>query len=120
MSGTPAWIDVSDPAGWQNASIGFTGAINGEGSIAVTPDGRATLDLTAWVDNDAARDGDQYQVQVVDAGGTAVIDFSRNVRYTRQDICSSTCYNGTIEVWPSSASGLTCTAPCWPTETTTR
>jgi hypothetical protein len=58
MSGTPTWINVTDPAGWENAGIGFAGAINGEGSIDVSPDGRARLELSAWVANDAARDGD--------------------------------------------------------------
>jgi hypothetical protein len=100
MSGTPTWIDVTDPAGWENAGIGFTGAINGEGSIDVTPDGRATL----------------YQVQVVDAGGNTLIDFSRKLQYTHRDICSSTCYGGSVEVWTSSANGLTCTALYQPSE----
>jgi hypothetical protein len=114
MGGTPAWIDRSDPrlptGGWENANIAFMGAIGGEGSIQVTPDGRATLDVTAWPRN--VRDGDLYAVRVVDASGTALIDFSRKLDYGqgRGGTCGPTCYSGAVEVWPSSTNGLTCTS----------
>jgi hypothetical protein len=116
MNGTPTWIDrSSDPGlptgGWEDAYVTFAGAIQGKGSIEVTPDGRATLDVTVWVSSQAARDGDLYSLRVVAFDGMTLIDFSRQLGYTYHDYgCGLTCASGTVEVWPSSTNGLVCTS----------
>jgi hypothetical protein len=113
-TGTLVWNDASDPwlpsGGWHEATVVFTGENGGEGSIRITPDGRATLDLKAYVGTDG-RDGDLHTLQVVDAAGTTVIDFSRRLTYTHQDgVCAQNCVRGLVEIWPSSANGLTCSS----------
>ena len=115
--GTPTWMAApsldSPTVGWWYGSIALAGALQAGAGVEVTPLGRATVTISAGLRADQARDGDLWSVRIVDAQGAPMIDFSRRLNYTRTQVgsspaCGPTCYGGNIEVWPSSASGLTC------------
>jgi hypothetical protein len=114
---TPTWIAAPDlyspTVGWWYGSIAFAGALQAGAAVEVTPLGRATVTIGINLRQDQARDGDLWSVRVFDAQRAPIIDFSRRLNYTRIQLgsgegCGMTCYGGKIDVWPSSANGLTC------------
>lgn len=106
-SGTPVWDDVP-MSGWQHAGIGLAGGLSGRVTLAVTPDERATIEAEVWPKGD--RDTDHYDVRFVDSHGTTLLDFSRDQRYDRHDLCGQSCTSGAIRVWPTSPNDLTCSS----------
>jgi hypothetical protein len=72
----------------------------------VTPDEQAWLQVAAPLQ----RIGDRFDLRFVDAQGTQLLEFSRTLEYDVREACGRDCLNGSIRVWPSSPSGLTCSA----------
>ena len=58
-------------------------------------------------------DGDSYAIKVVDASNATLIDVTRRATYSTIDVsCDGPpqlCYSATLDVYPTSASGIQCT-----------
>jgi hypothetical protein len=94
----------------------LTGPISGTLDMAPDEAGWTILDVGPEIyPLENTHDGDRYGIRVVGADGVALIDFTRGVRYTTTvqpngPSCEPTCKTGEVNVWPTSASGLTCDA----------
>lgn len=106
-SGKPTWSQPED--GWEQGMFDLVGDLptaRTYTTVIVTPDGRSRIQASAPIE----RSGEQFDIRFIDAQGTALLDFSRNLLYDHKDICGQDCPAGAIRVWPTSPSGLTCSA----------
>jgi hypothetical protein len=106
-SGAPSWDRPVN--GWERASFILDGDLpkaTTSAYVLVEPNGQATVVAGVGIDKNV----DQFDIQLADARGAALLNFSRSLRYDHRDFCGNDCPSGSIRVWPTSPAGLTCSA----------
>ncbi|HEY7376053.1 MAG TPA: hypothetical protein VIF57_28085 [Polyangia bacterium] len=103
-AGKPVWTPPSNR--WEGGQFALTGELSTTATFAsffLRPDGRAEINANVPLQQES---GDLFDIRFVDAQGAVALDFSRNVLYHTE----RGCLVGATRVWPSSPSGLTCSA----------
>jgi hypothetical protein len=91
------------------ASTSLSGApFTASAEITFEADGFTAVGITLDVSRLSLADGDTYRVQIADASGKALLDVSRPVTYDVVQSCGPTCHDYTMDVYPTSASGIAC------------
>jgi hypothetical protein len=93
------------------ASAALRGAaFSAQAQLSDENDGFTMVDISLALAASAPTltDGDTYSVTIADAGGKTLLDVSRPVTYDVVQACRQTCRDYSMQVYPTSASGIAC------------
>jgi hypothetical protein len=91
-------------------SAALTGApFSADAQVSDGRDGFSVVGISLHVSGLTLSDGDVYSVKVADSTGKTLLDVSRPVTYDVVKSCgATTCQEYSMDVYPSSVSGITC------------
>jgi hypothetical protein len=91
------------------ASAALTGAaFSAEAQLSDEGDGFTVVDISLAASGLTLTDGDTYSVTIAGAGGNVLLDVSRPVTYDVVHTCGQTCRDYSMQVYPTSTSGIVC------------
>jgi hypothetical protein len=91
------------------AFVQLTGApFTASAQLTDEGDGFTLVGISLVVSGFTETDGDTYAVHVTDAGGKTLLDVTRPVTYDVVPSCGPTCHDYSLNIYPTSASGIAC------------
>ena len=90
-------------------SVALTGApFSARAEVVDEGDGFTVVEVSLDVAGLALTDGDTYSMNVADASGSPLLDATRTVTYDFVQSCGVACHDYTLDLYPTSASGIAC------------
>jgi hypothetical protein len=104
-----ATVGIPAMEGGTFAYAALTGAaFSADTSLSDEGDGFTVVDISLVTSGLTLTDGDTYSVTITDAAGKTLLDVSRPVTYDVDHACRQTCLEYSMQVYPTSPSGISC------------